>query len=183
MRRWVYFAIGSIVLCSGTIRLSAQCGFAIQPAADVKWYRNAGWEIPGLADAKSITKINLIINDKPFAWPDGITVSMVVHDSKYEVNFPEAVFDIDGAHKKMLSRTFQLGQMLRWEMNGTPFAYSYFLLPHDVGCTASVDIIDDKGDGKFRLMTSGGHTLVGYNPLKEKPSPPPVPEWLQKPKT
>jgi hypothetical protein len=181
--RWVKVAIGVAFICCATIGFSAQCGFAIQPAADVKWYRDAGWQIPGLADAKSIQKINLTINDKPFIWPDGITVSMIMHEGKYDVRFPAAIFDDNGVHKKMLPRRFGLSQLLRWEMNGTPYAYSYELLPHDVLCSSSVDIIDDKGDGKFRLMTSPGHTFLGINPLaKTPPSPPPVPEWLQKTK-
>jgi hypothetical protein len=71
--------------------------------------------------------------------------------------------------------------MLRWEMNGTPYAYSYELGQHDVACFASVDIIDDRGDGKFRLMTSPGHTLM-VSP-GSTPEPPSVPEWLQKPKS
>jgi hypothetical protein len=62
-------------------------------------------------------------------------------------------------------------------MNGTPYAYSYELWP-DVACDANVDIIDDRGDGKFRLMTAPGHLIMGKDP-----TPPPVPAWLSKPKS
>jgi hypothetical protein len=178
MRRLFKIAFVALVACSCAIPVSAQCGFAIVPAADVDWYREAGWETPGVADAKSILKVNLTVNGKPHIWPDGITVSAVVHDDGYRVSFPEAVFDVNGAHKKMLQRDFLLKQLLRWEMNGKPYAYSYYLLPLDVLCTATIDVIDDKGDGKFRLMSPAGHVIWGRNP-----EPPPLPTWLQKPKS
>ena len=73
----------------------------------------------------------MTINNKPFIWPVGITVSMVVHENDYRVSFPEAVFDENGIHKKMLPGVFQLKQLLRWEMNSKTYAYSYYLLPFD----------------------------------------------------
>jgi hypothetical protein len=66
-------------------------------------------------------------------------------------------------------------------VNGTPYAYSYELGPYDVACLSSVDIIDDRGDGKFRLMTSPGHMLMVAP--DRTPEPPPIPEELQKPKS
>jgi len=131
-----------------------------------------------VADAKTIRKLNVTINGKPNVWPEGITVSVILHNDNYRVRFPEAIFDEDGIHKKMLSRVFLLKQLLRWEMNGKPYAYTYYLWPYDVACDATVDIIDDKGDGKFRLMTSPGHPIVTQNPV-----PPPVPEWLKEPES
>jgi hypothetical protein len=178
MTRWFRVAFAVVVGCCWLLPSSAQCGFAIVPAADVSWYRDAGWETPGVSDAKSIAKVNLTINGKPHVWPNEITVSAVVHDEGYEVSFPEAAFDDNGAHKKMLSRNFLLKQLLRWEMNGKPYAYSYYLWPHDVACMAAIDIIDDKGDGKFRLMTPAGHVITSRDPM-----PPPVPEWLNRPKS
>ena len=162
---------------------AAQCGFAIVPAADTHWYREQGWPIPGLSDAKGFAKIHRTVDGKPKDWvfPEGITVSWVAHPDNYHVQFPDAIFDDNGSQKRMLARSFKLYQMVRWEMNGTPYAYSYELGPHDVACMATVDIIDDRGDGKFRLMASPGHTLTvapGHDPV-----PPPVPEWLQKPKS
>jgi hypothetical protein len=162
-------------------RCAAQCGFAIVPAADKSWHRNEGWPIPGLSDAKGFSVIHRTIDGKPndFVWPEGLSVTWVVHDKGYDVQFPDAAFDEDGSRKRMLPRRFLLYQMLRWEMNGTPYAFSYLLGPYDVACTASVDIIDDRGDGKFRLMVSPGHTLM--NARGNTPEPPPVPAWLQKP--
>jgi hypothetical protein len=134
--------------------------------------------MPALADAKRIGPLNLTVNGQPKAWPEGITVSMVVHDKGYRVLFPNAIFEDNGTRKKMLARSFELLQMLRWEMNGTPYAFSYHLSPRDVMCDATVDIIDDRGDGKFRLMTSPGHVIMFH-----EMAPPPVPEWLNKPKS
>jgi hypothetical protein len=142
------------------------------------WYRNDGWQPPGLGDAKAIGPLHLTINGGPKAWPEGITASLITHDDGYRVVFPEAKFDEDGVAKKMQQRIFLLYRMLRWESNGTPYAYSYELGPLDVACMATVDIIDDRGDGKFRLMTSPGHVIFGPNA-----APPPVPEWLGKPKS
>jgi hypothetical protein len=180
MPRWRNIGLALMFGCFVAAPSIAQCGFAIVPAAAERWYRNEGWPIPGLSDAKAISKIHRTIDGKPndWVWPEGITVSWVVHDSSYDVQFPDAVFDDDGSHKRMLPRRFLLYSMVRWEMNGTPYAYSYGLGPHDVACLATVDIIDDRGDGRFRLMTSPGHPLMGRDP-----EPPPVPQWLQRPKS
>jgi hypothetical protein len=161
----------------------AQCGFAIVPAVDKKWYRNEGWPIPGLSDAKGFAKIRRTVDGKPkdWVWPEGISVTWVVHDKDYDVHFPDAIFDENGARRRMLPRRFKLYSMLRWEVNGTPYAYSYELGPYDVACLSSVDIIDDRGDGKFRLMTSPGHMLMVAP--DRTPEPPPIPEELQKPKS
>jgi hypothetical protein len=128
-----------------------------------------------VADAKSIRKVNLNVDGAPQAWPDGVTVSMIQHDGKYEVRFPAAVFDDNGTRRKMLAGRFQLEWLLRWEINGKPYAYSYELWPLDVACDSTIDIIDDRGDEKFRLMTSPGHLIVSRHP-----TPPPIPEWAKK---
>jgi hypothetical protein len=162
---------------------AAQCGFAIVPAAEQRWYRDEGWLIPGLSDAKGFADMHRTVDGKPqdWVWPEGVTAHIAVHDHDYDVQFPDAVFDDGGSNKRMLSRKFLLYRMLRWEVNGKPYAYSYLLGPHDVACTSSVDIVDDRGDGKFRLMISPGHLLIG--PIGREPSPPPIPEWLQQPKS
>jgi hypothetical protein len=161
----------------------AQCGFAIVPAADTHWYREQGWPIPGLDDAKGFANIHWTVDGRPkqIPLPDGVTVAWVVHSDDHHVQFPDAVFDQNGSPMRMLPQVFKLYQMLRWEMNGTPYAYSYELGPLDIACMATVDVIDDRGDGKFRLMTSPGHLLFG--PSGREPEPPPVPVWLQKPKS
>jgi hypothetical protein len=156
----------------------AQCGFHVEPATATHWYREQGWQLPGLNDAKRIAPLRLEVNGAEKAWPAGISVSAIIHDDGYDVQFPEAVFDEDGSSKKMLAATFELKWMFRWEFEGKPYAYSYELWPHDVGCSESIDIIDDRGDGKFRLMTSPGHASFGQHAV-----PPPVPERFISPKT
>jgi len=183
MSRWMNLGLALLLCCLAAAPCVAQCGFAIVPAAYKNWHRNEGWPIPGLSDAKGFATMHRTVDGKPqdWVWPEGISVTWVAHDKGYNVQFPDAIFEEDGSQKRMLPRRFLLYSMLRWEMNGTPYAYSYELGPYDVGCTASVDIIDDRGDGKFRLMTSPGHTLM-VAPGRT-PEPPPVPEWLQKPKS
>jgi hypothetical protein len=183
MAFWQKVALVALATCFCPVRSFAQCGFAIVPAADKNWYRNEGWQIPGLADAKGFAEIHRTTDGKPkdWVWPEGISVTWVAHDKDYDVQFPDAIFDEGGSRKRMLPRRFKLYSMLRWEMHGTPYAYSYELGPYDVGCTASVDIINERGDGKFRLMVSPGHTLMV--PPGSTPEPPRVPEWLQKPKS
>jgi hypothetical protein len=80
----------------------------------VRWFRSEGWQLPGLRNATAIEKVNLdardgrhlIVNGRYQHWPDGVTVSSVKHRGKYLVTFPEASFEVEGVHKKMLSRTF-----------------------------------------------------------------------------
>ena len=182
MALWQRVAIAGLALGLISYPSSAQCGFAIVPAADNNWFRSEGWPIPGLSDAKGFAAIHRTNDDKPddFAWPEGVTVTWVAHDKSYEVQFPEAVFEENGSRKRMLPRQFALYSMLRWQMNGVTYAYSYELGPHDVACTSSVDLIDDRGDGKFRRMISPGHTLLAHR--GQTPPAPPIPDWIQKPK-
>ena len=181
MSRQLKLAIIAAAFLAGPLAASAQCGFAFEPAAAVRWYRSEGWTIPGLADAKAIGPIRREIDGKSLPWdfPEGVTVQMVWHDRDYLITFPEAIFEQDGKRTKMLVRKFGLFQMLRWDVDGKPYAYSYVLLPHDVLCTANIDIIDETGDGVFRVMTPEGH-----GPLSARhPEAPPVPAWARKPKT
>jgi hypothetical protein len=182
MKPWLKIGFLSLIVCSCVFPCAAQCGFAIVPAAETRWYKSDGWTIPGLSDAKGFAAIHRTLDGMSKDWvlPEGITVSWVAHDQGYHVQFPDAFFDDNGSRKRMLPRKFLLYQMLRWQMNGTTYAYSYVLGPQDVACTASVDIIDDRGDGKFCLMTSPGHTTP--IPARNDPVPPPLPAWLQKPK-
>jgi len=145
----------------------------------VRWYRSGGWTIPGLADAIAIAPVRLNIEGKPVPWdfPEGVTAHWVQHGADYRVTFPEAIFERDGQRTKMLARKFILYQMVRWEVNGQPYAYSYILGPLDVACSANIDIIDENGDGVFRVMTPDGHTLFSRHAVG-----PPVPEWAKKPK-
>jgi len=181
MSRWKNFGVPLLLIFSASVPCVAQCGFAIVPAADKNWHRSEGWPIPGLSDAKGFAVVHRTVDGKPkdWVWPEGISVTFVAHDRGYSVQFPDAIFEEDGVQKRMLPRRFLLYSMWRWEMNGTPYAYSYELGPYDVACTASIDIVDDRGDGKFRLMTSPGHNLMV--PPGRTPEPPPVPASLKEP--
>jgi hypothetical protein len=167
------FGLLGLMACLSGFPCGGQCGFSIMPAAAVRWYRGQGWSIPGLSDAKSVRPMQVTVDGAPKTWPKGLTVAIVTHDDPYRVRFPEAIFEEGGTHKKMLAGAFDLKQMLRWEMNGRTYAYSYWLLPKDIGCDASIDLIDDRGDGRFRLLISPGHVIKSSDP-----QPPPVPEWL-----
>jgi hypothetical protein len=177
-RRW-QFAVNAAAFLVGPIAVCAQCGFAFEPVAAVRWYRSEGWTIPGLADAKAITPTRLEIEGKPVPWdfPEGVTAQWVQHNDSYRVTFPAAIFERDGQRTKMLAREFILYQMVRWEVDGKPYAYSYLLGPLDVACSANIDIIDENGDGVFRVMTPNGHTLSRHAEA------PPLPGWAKKPKT
>ena len=189
MKRLFNFGFAALIACSVVAPCAAQCGFAIVPAAEQRWYREEGWPIPGLSDAKGFAAIHHSENGKPkdWVWPEGISVTWVTHDQdstdrNYHVQFPDVFFDDNGARKHMLQRSFKVYQMVRWQMNGTTYAYSYDLGASDVACSSTVDIIDNRGDGKFRLMTIPGHTLE-FVRRGESPEPPPVPDWLKKPKS
>jgi len=52
MARWQRVALVALAAWFGPFQCTAQCGFAIVPAADKNWHRNEGWPIPGLSDAK-----------------------------------------------------------------------------------------------------------------------------------
>jgi hypothetical protein len=155
----------------------AQCGFDAQPAALTRWYREQGWPLPGLSDAKAIEPYSLQFDGKPRAWPEGITVFVLVHKDGYQLRFPGLMFDDNGARKKMVPQTFELEQLLRWKYRGVTYAYRYYIWPLSYACDAVVDLIDDRGDGKFRLLLSSpGESFMAPNPV-----PPPVPAWLTKP--
>ncbi len=154
----------------------AQCGFVAEPVAVTSRHRSEGWKLPGVRDGKVSRPLNVMINGKAPLWPNGVTVSEIVHDKGYHVTFPAAVFEENGKPQKMRTRILGLHRLLRWELDGKPYAYSYELWPDGLFCDFSVDIVDDKGDGVFRLMESPGHLIHSLNP-----QPPALPTWEKKP--
>jgi len=154
----------------------SQCRFVVEPVADMSGYRNEGWELPGVEDGKPLI---VTLNGERMTWPGGVTVSAIGHNRSYphyHVSFPEAVYEDHGVRMKMRPKKVGVVIILQWEVNGKPYAYSYELAPDDVLCTFSVDFVDDKGDGVFRVMNSPGHPLRG-----RKTQPPAVPDWARKP--
>jgi len=174
--RFVRAACMVLLACSCALLGHAQCGFTSTPASVVRWYRSQGWQTPGVDDAKSIRPIvGRTLDGRPLPWPEGVTVSMIEHEDNYRVHFPGAIFDQHGVRRKMLPATMGLKWLYRWEISGRPYAYSYFLLPDDVACFYTVDLVGDRGDGKFLLMLSPGHAMS-----REIPS---IPKWGIKPKS
>ena len=151
----------------------AQCQFLAEPIAITNWYRSEGWHAPGVSDGQATRPLNVTINGKRPGWPTGVTVSEIVHTKDYRVIFPAAVFQENGKRKKMRPRKLVLRELLRWDINDKPFAYSYDLAPEGVLCTFSVDLVDDKGDGVLRVMVAPGH--VSSLDLQ----PPPLPGWVK----
>jgi hypothetical protein len=166
-----------VLACAGAIPCVAQCGFVVEPASQAGWFREEGWLLPGLKDTKEIKPFHLRADAYPKAWPDGITASLLMHEDGYQVRFPEAIFDDKGARKRMSPVTFNLIQLVRWRYHGTIYAYTYSLWPQNSACGAGAIIIDNRGDGKFRLMIP---TMLSKD---DNPGPPPVPEWLNRPKS
>jgi hypothetical protein len=166
----------ALVVCYAPTLLIAQCHFVAEPADTITWHRPKGWDIPGLKDATFVRprrEVNGV--PKPWSLPEGISLSVAVFREGYHVTFPAAVFEQDGKPMKMAARSFGIHQIVRWEIHGQPYAYSYLLLPDDVACSFTVDLVDDIGDGVFRSLVTPGHFIFS-NPLV----PPPLPEWASK---
>jgi hypothetical protein len=160
----------------------AQCGLAVVPAAETKWYRSEGWAIPGLEGAK-FRPLHQVVDGKQIVWhwADDVTVSAFLPDDNHRhLTIPGAVFDDSGSSKKLLEQSAYLYWIFRWEFQGRPYAYSYDLGSEHTGCGFSFDLIDDRGDGKFRLMAAPGHSVMDHEPGAD-PEPPPLPVWAAKP--
>jgi hypothetical protein len=145
-----------------SLPLFPQCGFKAEPVAVTSWHRSEGWKLPGITDGKVLGPLNVTLNGKAPPWPTGVTVSEIVHAKGYHVSFPAGVFDEYGKQKRMRPRILGLHRLLRWELNGKPYAYTYELWPEGMLCDFSVDIVDDEGDGVFRLLESPGHNLLTF---------------------
>jgi hypothetical protein len=156
----------------------SQCGFEVDPAQSTRWHRNEGWPLPGLNDAKAIRAFRTPVGGREQPWPDGITVSLIEHDKDYQVRFPTMIFDENGSLKKLQQQNFYVEQLLRWRYRGKTYAYSYYLYPPNSACDSMIEIIDDRGDGRFRILIPTMLSIGSGNP-----EPPPVPEWLEKPKS
>lgn len=164
--------------CTYAIPCAAQCGFEVEPAAFTHWYRNEGWPLPGVTGAKTIRPFHITVNGRQQPWPDGITASLIEHGKNYQVKFPTMIFEEKGSRKKLQHGNFYLEQLLRWRYRGRVFAYSYYLYPPNSACDSMIEIIDDRGDGRFRSLIPTDLSIMSGNP-----APPPIPEWLKEPKS
>jgi len=138
--------LGVILACACAIPCVAQCGFEVEPANFMHWYRNEGWPLPGLKDPKTIRPFIITVNGKQQSWPEGITVSLIEHGKDYQVKFPTMIFDDNGSRKKLQHRNFYLEQLLRWRYRGRTYAYSYYLYPPNMACDSMIEIIESAPD-------------------------------------
>lgn len=177
-------SLAMLLACFWSAPLLAQCGFVAESVAATTWYRNEGWSPPGVTDGEAVGPISVRIDGRATLWPHGVTVSEIRHERSYRVTFPAAIFTEDGKRKGTARRTLGLHGLFRWEIDGKPYAYSYDLWPEGLLCTFSVDLVDDKGDGLFRVMATPGHIMQGKITSTGQhvaPQPPPLPEWARKP--
>jgi hypothetical protein len=182
MRRFLCVAVIAFVVSCVPVSSHAQCGFHIEREAGVTWFRSGGWSLPGLKDVTAINEVakpSCVAGGGSLRWPDGVTAWSIQHRKEYRISFPDAVFEEDGIRKNMRSSGFVLLALWRWDMNGRTYAYSYRLLPSPspgtyAMCDSAVEIIDDKGDGIFRVMSP----IDPYSGF----TPPAVPAWVSKPK-
>ncbi|WP_148210178.1 hypothetical protein [Candidatus Korobacter versatilis] len=158
-----------------SLPLLAQCGFRVDPVAESNWYSEEGWPTPGM-DQRQWIPVNITMDEKPQPLHEGFTVSAIALPHNSHATFPGTLFDEGGVHKKLRSQTMLLFALYRWSFNGKPYAYSYQLAPTDVACSFTMDLIDDRGDGKFRKLTLPGHVV-----LPRRMDPPPLPKWTSGP--
>lgn len=182
MSRWLRLAMVAVGVLSAAHSAFAQCGLAVAPVDETRWYRNEGWEIAGLSDAK-FRPLHWMEDgkQKDWHWANGVTVSAYMPDDNHrQLTIPGATFDDSGSPKKLLEQSAYLYWISRWEIYGKPFAYSYYLGSAHTGCAFTFDLVDDRGDGKFRLMVAPGHSAMNHGPGAD-PEPPPLPSWTTKP--
>jgi hypothetical protein len=169
-------ALGAVV---SALPALAQCGFQSKPIAGFSWYRAEGWPTPGIDDADSVALLTvnrdglpLIVDGRKSDWPEGLTASRLMHERDYHLVFPAAVYEDNGQRRQLQPAGFSLVALLRWDVRGKPYAYSYTILSDTVACGFSMDLIDDVGDGKFRILKSSDRMTIGF---------PPIPAWVSKP--
>ena len=156
------------------------CTFTFEKTATVKYYREDGWFLPGIKDYK-FTSFDSATPLPPVENIEGAQARVLLHEYPYIVEFPAQITAIDGETRRLRPMVAKAG-ILRWEMNGKVFAYSYGLIPLDArregnrwkieseaGCIFTATFIDDRGDGVFRLMVQRS--------LAESL----VPAWVRKP--
>jgi hypothetical protein len=182
MARWRRLAIAAVGFLSAVLPAFAQCGLAVVPAAETRWYRSDGWAIPGLEDAKFRPLHQMVDGkQKDSHWANGITVSAYMPDDNHrQLTIPGAVFDESGSSKKLLEQSAYLYWIFRWEVQGKPYAYSYNVGSTRIACSFTFDLVDDRGDGKFRLLISPGNSVMNRLPGSD-PEPPPLPTWATNP--
>jgi hypothetical protein len=164
--------------------VAAGCDLKYDPAfsLSLQFVRPEGWALPGIQDFRPDAPVN---HNRAF-WPPapslpGLKVTPLPHDDDFVAEFPSQEFLLNGSRKR-LRPTLARVAILRLELNGKVFAYTYMLIPvgahrsdgkwkvdWEAGCTFAITFIDDRGDGVFRVLMYNGLT------------PDAVPAWVKDP--
>jgi len=181
-------AIRAIIAASVLVSVALSCEFRYDPASLPRFYREEGWNLPGIHDDDARVEPN------KYGFPSVDAVLRNVPGAKayplrrdedhYVVRFPAEVFLL-GNERKRMRPLLAKASIIRWEINGKVVAYSYGLIPvtkayknkgkwvyeGEVGCIFYGTFIDDKGDGVFRTL------------VPDTLSPELIPTWAKSPGT
>ena len=157
------------VATSALISLALGCEFRYDPASVPRFYREEGWNLPGIHDDDPHVKANqygVPPVSEVLGTVSGAEAYLLRRDEDhYVVEFPAQVFLLGNDRKRMRSFLAK-ASIIRWEINGKVVAYSYGLIPitkaykkagrwayeGEVLCIFYGTFIDDKGDGVFRTL-------------------------------
>ncbi len=169
------FAMTFVFGCS-----ALACEFKYDPIAAPQYIREQGWELPGIhgsreAQTGSVSPPMLGLQVIPGAIP-----RLIAHDSPYVVRLPAQVFTLNAKQFRMRPILAKVS-IVRWEINNEVIAYTYSMIPvsakknkgkwiikAEAGCIFNGTFIDDRGDGRFRVLVPG--------PL----TPDLVPDWVMR---
>lgn len=157
------------------------CGLKYDAVSATQLVRPQGWMLPGIADFVVSARINTEGLPPTLNVP-GLKAFVLAHEEPYVIELPEQEFLLKDSRQRMRSLRAK-ATIMRFEMDGKVFAYSYGLVPvtahrsngkwivdSEAGCIFYVTFIDDRGDGVFRALTEDG--------LK----PDMIPAWVKRPK-
>lgn len=171
-------AITVFLIVAATASVVFACGFQSSRVSWQRFYRMQGFELPGIATGELVPAAN--VTPVP-----GLVAKAVRLKEGEIIGFPATDFKLDGKRREMPEQLMK-ASVVRWELEGSGrvVAYTYTLAPVEVyrdnsGTTATAiakcdfqaTFIDDKGDGKFRLM----HT----EPMRAGL----IPDWAKRPKS
>jgi hypothetical protein len=162
MRGFVITLVALLALATASLG----CNFRYGPVAEQQFIRAEGWDLPGLDDVKPVEHPNALGLPMLHKIP-GVTMRMLTHNEPYIIYFPNGNFLLNGIRQR-LHPDLVKARIVRFEINGRNFAYSYGLTPviahqeadkwvvdDEMLCTYTGTFIDDKGDGVFRVFVLG----------------------------
>jgi len=178
MNRIVLLTVAAIIPC-----VTHACTFQFDPAANVKYYRSEGWNLPGIADFNFSAPVRYLGQYPTASIPAARAIPLPHAEYPYIIEMPAQTFALDSAPKRMRP-VLARAAILRWEMDGKIFAYSYALIPVSARrmngnwqidseslCVFNATFIDETGDGVFRLLVPGRLTESL------------VPAWVKRPQS